>query len=105
MSEALLLPAAVAFLGALVVVWWERPKPPAWARGAASGAPGAQAGGAQAGQPEAIGATAPTHGAHAAPVPVDAVPHGSHAADVAPATDAAPGEEPPHGVHAAPVAD
>jgi Na+/melibiose symporter-like transporter len=101
MSEALLLPAAVAFLGALVVVWWERPKPPAWAR--AAGAPGAQASGGE--QPQAVGAAAPTHGAHAAPVPVDAVPHGSHAADVAPATDAAPGEEPPHGVHAAPVAD
>jgi len=105
MSEALLLPAAVAFLGALVVVWWERPKPPAWAKPAAAGAPGAQTGAAPAGQPETVGATAPTHGAHAAPAPVDAVPHGSHAAEVAPATDAGPGEEPPHGVHAAPVAD
>ncbi|MEN0085909.1 MAG: DHA2 family efflux MFS transporter permease subunit [Leifsonia sp.] len=95
MSEALLLPAAVAFLGALVVVWWERPKPPAWAKPAGAGAPA----------DAAAGATEPTHGAHAAPVPVDAVAHGSHAADVAPATDAAPGEEPPHGVHAAPVAD
>ena len=27
MSEALLLPAAVAFLGALIVVWWEKPGP------------------------------------------------------------------------------
>ncbi|NUU06047.1 DHA2 family efflux MFS transporter permease subunit [Leifsonia sp. C5G2] len=97
MSEALLLPAAVAFLGALVVVWWERPKPPAWAKPAAAGAPAEAA--------AAAGAAEPTHGAHAAPVPVDAVAHGSHAADIAPATDAAPGEEPPHGVHAAPVAD
>lgn len=97
MSEALLLPAAVAFLGALVVVWWERPKPPAWAKPAAAGAPAEAV--------AAAGAAEPTHGAHAAPVPVDAVAHGSHAADIAPATDAAPGEEPPHGVHAAPVAD
>lgn len=36
MSEALLLPAAVAFLGALVVVWWAKPLPPAWARSAGS---------------------------------------------------------------------
>lgn len=95
MSEALLLPAIVAFLGALVVVWWERPKPPAWApQAGAPAAAGASAGAASAG-----------HGAHAAPVEVDATPHGSHAADVAPATDATPGEEPPHGIHAAPVTD
>ncbi|WP_431219121.1 DHA2 family efflux MFS transporter permease subunit [Leifsonia xyli] len=97
MSEALLLPAAVAFLGALVVVWWERPKPPAWARPAGGTAGAATAGAASEG--------APTHGAHAAPVPVDATPRGSHAADVPPATDIRPGEEPPHGVHAAPVID
>jgi hypothetical protein len=36
-------------------------------------------------------------------VPVDAVQHGSHAADVAPVTDLAPGEQPPHGLHATPV--
>ncbi|WP_431245795.1 DHA2 family efflux MFS transporter permease subunit [Leifsonia xyli] len=97
MSEALLLPAAVAFLGALVVVWWERPKPPAWARPAGATPGAATAGAASEG--------APTHGAHAAPVPVDATPRGSHAADVPPATDIRPGEEPPHGVHAAPVID
>ncbi|MGO4301426.1 DHA2 family efflux MFS transporter permease subunit [Leifsonia sp. RAF41] len=105
MSEALLLPAAVAFLGALIVVWWERPKPPAWARnagGAAAGAPAGATAGASSGSPAEVPAT---HGAHAAPVQVDATPHGSHAADVAPATNAAPGEEPPHGVHAAPVTD
>ncbi|MEV8213124.1 DHA2 family efflux MFS transporter permease subunit [Leifsonia sp. NPDC077715] len=108
MSEALLLPAAIAFLGALIVVWWERPKPPAWAKPAgAAAAPGAE--GAAAPQAAPVGAAesaaAPTRGAHAAPVPVDATPHGSHAADVPPATDARPGEEPPHGVHAAPAID
>ncbi|MGH1550556.1 DHA2 family efflux MFS transporter permease subunit [Leifsonia poae] len=107
MSEALLLPAAVAFLGALIVVWWERPKPPAWAKPA--GAAAAPAGASAAQTPEAapVGAaeSTATHGAHAAPVPVDATPHGSHAADVPPATDARPGEEPPHGVHAAPAID
>jgi MFS family permease len=112
MSEALLLPAAVAFLGALVVVWWERPKPPAWARQAGAAGAGASAAGASAaeGAPVAAGATAEsaeaaTHGAHAAPVPVDATPHGAHAAPVPPATDLAPGDEPPHGLHAAPVTD
>ena len=116
MSEALLLPAAVAFLGALVVVWWERPKPPAWARQAGGAGAGAGAAAAVAGDPAADGAPvaagatvesadAATHGAHAAPVPVDATPHGAHAAPVPPATDLAPGDEPPHGLHAAPVTD
>jgi len=101
MSESLLLPAAVAFLGALVVMWWERPKPRTWGAGAGAGAPAAASQ-----EPVAVGAAdATTHGAHAAPAPVDATPHGSHAADVPPATNAAPGEEPPHGVHAAPVTD
>jgi len=121
MSEALLRPPAVAFLGALIVVWWEKPRPPAWGPGAAA-APG-EAGqpvgaavpapaGAEGVAPDAVaaGATvesadAATHGAHAAPVPVDATPHGAHAAPVPPATDLAPGDEPPHGLHAAPVTD
>ncbi|MDR6971851.1 MFS transporter [Leifsonia shinshuensis] len=132
MSEALLLPAAVAFLGALIVIWWERPKPRAWGAGAPAGAgagagaagagagtagAGAAGAGAGAAEPAGVGAvqsgaastadeaTGPTHGAHAAPVPVDATPRGSHAAPVPPATDVAPGEEPPHGIHAAPVTD
>src|SRR6478735_4299780 len=41
MSESLLLPAIVAFLGALIVVWWERPKPRPWGAGAGAGAPAA----------------------------------------------------------------
>jgi MFS family permease len=100
MSEALLLPAAVAFLGALIVIWWAKPKPPAWGprADAARDAATADAAGASAG-------AAGGHGAHAAPVPVDAVVHGSHAADVPPATDLSEGEEPPHGLHAAPVTD
>ncbi|WP_223692581.1 DHA2 family efflux MFS transporter permease subunit [Leifsonia poae] len=122
MSEALLLPAAVAFLGAIIVVFWAKPKPPAWgpradaaaaaagaaAAGAAAGASGAGASGAVdglpsgAGQPEPVGVAA-AHGSHAAAVPLDAVTHGSHAADVPPVTDLAPDEEPPHGLHAAPV--
>lgn len=97
MSESLLLPAAVAFLGALIVVWWERPKPPAWGPGAAAAA------GTPGEAPAPVGAT--SHGSHAAPVPVDAVQHGSHAADVPPVTGLASGEEPPHGAHAAPVVD
>ncbi|MFP3466647.1 DHA2 family efflux MFS transporter permease subunit [Leifsonia sp. SIMBA_070] len=116
MSEALLLPAAVALLGALIVVWWARPKPRAWGPGAPAGvgAPVAAGAPAAAGAPVAAGASAEgapvavdaaTHGAHAAPVPVDATPHGSHAADVPPVTDVRPGEEPPHGIHAAPVSD
>ena len=100
MSEALLLPAAVAFLGALIVIWWAKPKPPAWGprADAARDAAATEAAGASAG-------AAGGHGAHAAPVPVDAVVHGSHAADVPPATDLSDGEEPPHGLHAAPVTD
>jgi EmrB/QacA subfamily drug resistance transporter len=109
MSEALLLPAIVAFLGALVVVWWERPKPPAWARTAGAGgsqadatqAPAAQADGTQV--PAAQGAAG--HGSHAADAPADALPHGTHAADAPVATNAGAGEEPPHGIHAAPVTD
>jgi MFS family permease len=101
MAEALLLPAAVAFLGALVVVWWERPKPRAWAgQGAAGQGAAAQGAAAQGG---AAPSAAPTHGAHAAPVPVDATRHGSHAADVPPATDAP--DEPHRGAHAAPLPD
>jgi EmrB/QacA subfamily drug resistance transporter len=109
MSEALLLPAAVAFLGAIIVAFWQKPKPPAWGPNApkAAGAPaGAEAGvpaGAPAAEPVAAGAA--THGSHAAPVPVDAVPHGSHAADVPVATDLAPDEVPPHGLHSAPATD
>ncbi|MGO4536988.1 MFS transporter [Leifsonia sp. 2MCAF36] len=108
MSEALLLPAAVAFLGALVVIWWERPKPRAWGAAAPAGASAGVPADAGAVEPVAVGATeaaSSTHGSHAAPVPVDAKPHGSHAAPVPPATDVAPGEEPPHGVHAAPATD
>ena len=110
MSEALLLPAAVALLGALIVVWWEKPKPPAWgprSAGAVAEAAAAAGAGAPAGAdaPAAEPAGATTHGSHAAPVPVDAVTHGSHAADVPPATDLAPDQELPHGLHAAPVTD
>ncbi len=113
MSEALLLPSAVAFLGAIIVAFWQKPKPPAWgpnapkAAGAEAGVPaGAEAGvpvGALAGEP--VGAGVATHGSHAAPVPVDAVPHGSHAADVPFATDLAPDEVPPHGLHSAAATD
>ncbi|GAA1441218.1 DHA2 family efflux MFS transporter permease subunit [Leifsonia poae] len=118
MSESLLLPAAVAFLGAIIVAFWQKPKPPAWGPNAAKAqdAP-AGAGAPVAGsEPVPVGAGAPvesvateagtaaaTHGSHAAPVPVDAVPHGSHAADVPPVTDLAPDQEPPHGLHAAPA--
>jgi EmrB/QacA subfamily drug resistance transporter len=99
MSESLLLPAAVALLGAFIVVFWAKPKPPAWG----PNAPRATDAPAAAGEPVAADAT--THGSHAAPVPVDAVVHGSHAADVPPATDVADDERPPHGVHAAPLID
>jgi EmrB/QacA subfamily drug resistance transporter len=110
MAESLLLPAVVALVGALIVAFWARPKPPAWgprAQGAPAGAGAATgASGAPSGAAPADGAlVGATHGAHAAPVPADAVPHGAHAADVPPATDAPAGEEPPHGAHAAPVAD
>jgi hypothetical protein len=97
MSEALLLPAAVAFLGAIIVAFWAKPKPPAWGPNAVPAVPAAAAAGV------AGAGAAATHGSHAAPVPVDAVQHGSHAADVAPATDLAPNQEPPHGLHTAPV--
>jgi hypothetical protein len=110
MAESLLLPAVVALVGALIVAFWARPKPPAWgprAQGAPAGADAAtDASGAASGAAPADGAlVGATHGAHAAAVPADAVPHGAHAADVPPATDAPAGEEPPHGAHAAPVAD
>jgi MFS family permease len=110
MSEALLLPAAVALLGALVVVWWERPKPRAWAAPAGVGAPAAADAPATAdaatGSPAAVpDAAVTTHGSHAAPVPVDAAPHRSHAADAPASTDVRPGDEPRHGAHAAPITD
>jgi EmrB/QacA subfamily drug resistance transporter len=110
MSEALLLPAAVALLGALVVVWWERPKPRAWAAPAGVGAPAAAGAPATAdaatGSPAAVpDAAVTTHGSHAAPVPVDAAPHRSHAADAPASTDVRPGDEPRHGAHAAPITD
>lgn len=84
MSESLLLPATVAFLGALIVIWWEKPLPPAW------GPRAADQSGAQA------------HGAHAAAAPVDAVQHGAHAA--APVEAAREGDD-HHGIHAAPATD
>ena len=98
MSEALLLPAAVAILGALIVVWWAKPQPPAWGPNAASAAPGATT--TDAAEPAAVGA----HGSHAAAAPVDALPHGSHAAEVPTARDVTLDEardERPHGLHAA----
>ncbi|GAA4140246.1 DHA2 family efflux MFS transporter permease subunit [Leifsonia shinshuensis] len=133
MSEALLLPAAVAFLGALIVVWWAKPKPPAWGPRAEGAGRPAEAG--QAGEPVAVGAvagggaeaaaddaagagvaavaaaadpleatgTAPAHGAHAASGPVDAARHGAHAAE--PAADARRDGEEHHGIHAAPATD
>lgn len=108
MSEALLLPAAVAFLGALIVIWWEKPRPPAWGPRAAAPA-GAQADAAQAAAAQGAtpGASEPvtagaTHGSHAAAAPVDAVQHGAHAAEpVDPPHDG--GEH--HGIHAAPATD
>jgi EmrB/QacA subfamily drug resistance transporter len=104
MSEALLLPAAVAFLGAIIVAFWAKPKPPAWGPNAVPAVAAAGVAGAGvAGAGVAGAGVAATHGSHAAPVPVDAVQHGSHAADVAPATDLAPNEVPPHGLHTAPV--
>jgi EmrB/QacA subfamily drug resistance transporter len=75
MAESLLLPAAVALVGALIVAFWARPKPPAWG-------------------PRAAGAGAGEAGAGAAPVAASAVAGGAPA-----------GEEPPHGAHAAPVVD
>jgi hypothetical protein len=113
MSEALLLPAAVAFLGALIVVWWEKPRPPAWGPGAAA-APG-EAGqpvgaavpapaGAEGVAPDAVAAgAAPAHGAHAAAAPVDAVQHGAHTAQ--PAADAPRDGEEHHGIHTAPATE
>ena len=103
MSEALLLPAAVAFLGALIVIWWEKPRPPAWGPRAAAPA-GAQAeaqAAATQGAPEPATAGAP-HGAHAAAAPVDAVQHGAHAA---PAVEATRDGDEHHGIHAAPATD
>ena len=101
MSEALLLPASVAILGALIVVWWAKPKPPAWGPNAArAGAPAAEAGV----DAEVVGAVAGAHGSHAAAAPVDAVPRGTHAAPVAPLAERREGES-RHGVHAAPTAD
>ncbi|WP_158866561.1 DHA2 family efflux MFS transporter permease subunit [Leifsonia sp. AG29] len=112
MSEALLLPAAVALLGALIVVWWAKPKPPAWGPGAAAatrpeGAEAVPVGApAAAGDAAAAGATVDAaHGSHAADAPTDAVPHGSHAADAPPVTDLGPGDDRPHGLHAAPAVD
>jgi EmrB/QacA subfamily drug resistance transporter len=108
MSEALLLPAAVAFLGALIVVWWEKPRPPAWGPGAAgaAGAPAAAGAGVpSAGEPVGVAesaAPASAHGAHAATGPVDAVPHGAHAA---PAAETARDGDEHHGIHAAPATE
>ena len=117
MSESLLLPAAVAFLGALVVVWWERPKPPAWGpRAEAAAEAGAEA---VAGVPVPAGGPVAGHGSHAAAAPVDAVPHGTHVAPLAVPGDAVPANpastsaattegdpgEGHHGVHAAPATD
>ncbi len=105
MSEALLLPAAVAFLGALIVIWWEKPRPPAWGPRAAAPA-GAQAevqaqAGAMQGAPEPATAGAP-HGTHAAAAPVDAVQHGAHTAEP---VEAPRGGDDHHGIHAAPATD
>ncbi|MBO1738171.1 MFS transporter [Leifsonia sp. TF02-11] len=104
MSEALLLPAAVAFLGALIVIWWEKPRPPAWGPGAAAPAgAGAAAQSAVQGAPEAEPAGAGAgHGAHAAAAPVDAVQHGAHAA---PSVDGSRDGDEHHGIHAAPATD
>ncbi|KQR53413.1 multidrug MFS transporter [Leifsonia sp. Leaf336] len=99
MSEALLLPAAVAFLGALIVIWWEKPRPPAWGPRAVAPA-GAQAEATLgSAEPAAAGAA---HGAHAAAAPIDAVQHGAHAAE--PAEALRDGDE-HHGIHAAPATD
>lgn len=104
MSESLLLPAAVALLGALIVIWWEKPRPPAWGPGAAAPAgAGAAAESAVQGAPEAAPAGAGAgHGAHAAAAPVDAVQHGAHAA---PSVDGSRDGDEHHGVHAAPATD
>ncbi|WP_426625565.1 MFS transporter [Leifsonia sp. McL0607] len=101
MSESLLLPAAVAFLGALIVIWWEKPRPPAWGpRVAAPAGAQAQAGAMQgASEPATAGAL---HGAHAAEAPVDAVQHGAHAGD---AVEASRDGDEHHGIHAAPATD
>jgi EmrB/QacA subfamily drug resistance transporter len=102
MSESLLLPAAVAFLGALIVIWWEKPRPPAWGPGAAAVAPaGAGVQAAEQGSPQPATAGA-SHGAHAAAAPVDAVQHGAHAA---PSVETARDGEEHHGIHTAPATD
>ncbi len=106
MSESLLLPAAVALLGALIVIWWEKPRPPAWGPGAAvpAGAGAAAQGavqGAPGAEPEPAGAGV-GHGAHAAAAPVDAVQHGAHAA---PSIDGSRDGDEHHGIHAAPATD
>ena len=111
MSEALLLPAAVAFLGALIVVWWAKPKPPAWGPRAAGGqgaageaGAGVPAGAATAGEPVGVAeSAASTHGAHAGSGPVDVARHGVHAAE--PVADAPRDGEEHHGIHAAPATD
>jgi hypothetical protein len=120
MSEALLLPAAVAFLGALIVVWWAKPKPPAWGPGPQAarvplvrrlvptgepvgvGAVSAEPASAVAAEPAGVAESA-AHGAHAASAPVDAARHGAHAAE--PAADARREGEEHHGIHAAPATD
>jgi EmrB/QacA subfamily drug resistance transporter len=107
MSESLLLPAAVALLGALIVIWWEKPRPPAWGPGAtapagAGAAAPAGAGAAAQGAPEPEPAGAGVHGAHAAAAPVDAVQHGAHAA---PSVDGPRDGDEHHGIHAAPATD
>ncbi|MFE4467936.1 DHA2 family efflux MFS transporter permease subunit [Leifsonia sp. NPDC056824] len=111
MSEALLLPAAVALLGALIVVWWAKPKPPAWGPRAAGGqgaageaGAGVPAGAAAAGEHVGVAeSAASTHGAHAGSGPVDVARHGVHAAE--PVADAPRDGEEHHGIHAAPATD
>jgi len=95
MAQTLLLPAFVALLGAVVVLFLAKPKHNAsWeqsARAATAGTPVVSAPGAgtavpNAAVPDAVGAA---HGSHAAPAGASAV------------SAAAPHE--PHGAHAAPV--
>ncbi|PWB98219.1 DHA2 family efflux MFS transporter permease subunit [Salinibacterium hongtaonis] len=71
MAQSLLLPAAVAVLGAIIVAFFAKPKPPQWgpraeaaaasaSAGAAAGAPDAATAGSPAASPSSSGAASPS---------------------------------------------